>query len=418
MQLRPYQKEIVKKGYQILRDFKILYLALEMRLGKTFISLSIAELLNVKRVLFVTKKKAISSVEKDYSETGYKFFLNIVNYEQLHKITGNYDLIICDEAHNGIAAYPKPSVRANKLKAIVKDKPLILLSATPGTETYAQLYHQFWISENTPFMFHKNFYKWAKDYIDVKEKMINGYMIRDYKKAKVEKIKAACDHLFISRTQKEAEFKSEISEEIIEVDIDNRIYSLAEKLLKEKYHQFTDGKEVVCDTAAKLLNKLQQVYSGTVITEDGTRKILDRSKALFIRENYGLYKIGIFYLFQSEGQLLKQIFYNRWTEDPEEFNKSENLIFLGQIQSSSQGVNLSTADYLIYYNIHHSGTLYLQSRSRAQFKEREKDSQIIWIVSKNGIEKKIYDIVRKKKKYNSYYFERDYKINSFMGAKC
>jgi len=65
MRFRDYQIEIISKGLQILKTSGFLYLAMEVRTGKTLTSLGMCNLLQSKDVLFVTKKKAISSIVED-----------------------------------------------------------------------------------------------------------------------------------------------------------------------------------------------------------------------------------------------------------------------------------------------------------------------------------------------------------------
>ena len=84
MILRDYQIEIVNKGKTILNKFGIVYLAMEVRTGKTATALTIAN--DFKRVLFITKKKAIQSILDDFSALNYKYELVVINNESLHKI--------------------------------------------------------------------------------------------------------------------------------------------------------------------------------------------------------------------------------------------------------------------------------------------------------------------------------------------
>ena len=58
--LRPYQAKASEVGLKILGLRKILIINFAVRLGKTHIVLDIAK--NYNNVLFVTKKKAISSI--------------------------------------------------------------------------------------------------------------------------------------------------------------------------------------------------------------------------------------------------------------------------------------------------------------------------------------------------------------------
>jgi len=66
IEFRDYQKEIIAKAYDILNVSRFVYLAMEVRTGKTLTSLGICELLKPNQVLFVTKKKAISTIQRDY----------------------------------------------------------------------------------------------------------------------------------------------------------------------------------------------------------------------------------------------------------------------------------------------------------------------------------------------------------------
>ena len=59
---RPYQLDIINRGYEIIMDHGFLYLTMEVRTGKTLTSFGIADRMNVNSVLFITKKKAISTI--------------------------------------------------------------------------------------------------------------------------------------------------------------------------------------------------------------------------------------------------------------------------------------------------------------------------------------------------------------------
>ena len=54
IQLRDYQKDIADKACEVLKVNRFVYLAMEVRTGKTLTSLSIADHMNVEKVLFIT----------------------------------------------------------------------------------------------------------------------------------------------------------------------------------------------------------------------------------------------------------------------------------------------------------------------------------------------------------------------------
>ena len=60
--LRDYQVENSNKALSILEQYGIVYLSMEVRSGKTLTALQTANMCNVQSVLFITKKKAISSI--------------------------------------------------------------------------------------------------------------------------------------------------------------------------------------------------------------------------------------------------------------------------------------------------------------------------------------------------------------------
>ena len=85
MEFRKYQEEIIDKGISILLEHGFLYLAMEVRTGKTLTSLGLADKMFMNNVLFITKKKAIDSIESDYKLLSPKYKLIVINYESLHK---------------------------------------------------------------------------------------------------------------------------------------------------------------------------------------------------------------------------------------------------------------------------------------------------------------------------------------------
>ena len=236
MELRDYQKEIVRLGVNVLKEHKFVYLAMEVRTGKTLTSLSICKTLAVSNVLFITKKKAISSIQDDYDLLNPDFSITIINYESLHKIDSSlYDVVICDEAH-GMGAYPKPSKRAKDVKSLIqvnKNPYVILLSGTPTPESYSQMYHQVYALPGNPFKQYKSFYKFSHQYVNITQKKIGPTSINDYSDGK-ESILYEMKPYMISFTQQEAGFKTQITEEILTVAMHESTHNMVKKLKKER----------------------------------------------------------------------------------------------------------------------------------------------------------------------------------------
>ena len=411
MKLRDYQIELSDKATKILNQYGLVYLAMEVRTGKTLTAFATAHKFGAKKILFVTKKKAKADVMAQVLDANFNFDkIDVDNFEQLHNIGTDYDLVIIDEAHS-LGAFPTPSLRAKELKRICNAKPIIYLSGTPSPESFSQLFHQMWVSTYGPFKDYKNFYGWARDYVEIRKKYLYGKQINDYSFAKKELIEEKTRHLFLAYTQEEAGFKELVKENVLYVKMDENIYKFADRLRIDKVITNKEGKTVLGDTAVKLMNKLHQIYSGTVIVDAPDRygKVIDYTKAEFIKQYFQGKKIAIFYKFAAEQMAIKWVM-GKCYDDPTEFNNADDGCFISQIVSGREGVNLSTADALVFYNIDFSATSYWQSRARIQTKDRTKEAQIYWIFSEGGIEDKIYKAVMDKRDYTTEYFKKDYRL--------
>ena len=404
MELREYQIEIGKIAFEKLEKYKIVYISAEVRCGKTLMALEAARLFGAKNVLFVTKIKALSSVQGDYINFGFDayFKLKITNSESLHKALNDYDLIISDE-HHKYGSYPKPSKGQDVFKSKFYNKPVICLSGTPTPESYSQFYHQLSITKYAPFSNYPTFYKWAKDFVDVRERKLPHGTINDYSRADENKIFKIIEPYFITYTQKEAGFTTTIQEYILEVEMLPKTYEMINRLERDLV---IEGKDevILADTAVKLMQKVHQMYSGTVKFESGNNLVFDYSKANYIADNFQGKKIVIFYKFKAELDALKAVFKELLTTDLAEFNNTTKSIAL-QIVSGREGINLSKAEAIVYYSIDFSAVSYWQSRDRLTTMER-KENKIFWIFAKRGIENEIYQRVVDKKNFTINIFKK------------
>lgn len=397
--LRDYQVDLSKKAVDILKEKKIVYLQFSVRVGKTATALETCRLYGAKKVLFLTKKKAIGSIESDYKDFGFTFDLTVINNESLQKITDNdFDIVIQDEAHS-MGAFPKPSNRTKDFKLRFSRVPMILLSGTPSAESYSQWYHQFWLSAYNPFAQYKNFYQWSKTFVNVKQRQLGHGLINDYSDAKIDLIDAVIQPYILKFTQEESGFESKVNEHVIYYPTLCR--NLIERLEKDL---IIEGKEnvILADTGAKLMQKSHQLENGTIKFENGKSMILNTQKAEFIRDYFEGKKLAILYYYIEELNLLKLIFPNS-TNDIEEFNRTDKH-YIGQQYSSAMGVNLSAAHSLIFYSFGYSGTHFLQAIDRLTTKERKKND-VYFVFGKGSLSERIYKVVSKKKNFTLKMYE-------------
>jgi SNF2 family DNA or RNA helicase len=405
IELRLYQEAAASKIAALLKNHGCAYLAGEVRTGKTLTVLSAAKRLGYKRILFVTKLKAISSIQRDALNLGVH--VSVTNYEQLKKYRySDWDLLIADEAH-GLGAYPKPSLRFKNL-CTVNYRNIVLLSGTPSPESFSQLFHQFKLTRR---LWHRysNFYEWAKKYVNVTQKRVGtGQIVNDYQNANKELILKEIEPYTVRMTQKQAGFETQIEESVKYVQMQPITYEIAKDIIDDGISQTQTIKghvrTVLADTGAKKLSKLRQIYSGSVITEEGVKLIFDKSKAEYIERNYKGSKIAIMYTFDAEGKMLRETFGDRATDSPEKFNSNEDAVFIGQVRASREGVNLSTAEYLLFYGIDYASLSYLQARDRASFLGRRTNPRIHYIFALNGIEPRVLQRVRTKEDFTVSHF--------------
>ena len=415
-QFRDYQKDIIDRGSVILSSKRFLYLAMEVRTGKTLTSLGISSKIGAKVGLFVTKKKAISSIEDDIRALGSGTDFTVINYESLHTVADNckWDIIVLDEAHS-LGAFPKPNNRAKAVRDLIRrDRPyVILLSGTPTPESYSQMYHQVYGIPGNPFCEFANFYRFAEKYVRVKQKKLGGVFINDYSEAS-RSILESMKPYTINYTQSEAGFKVKTKETVLKVTMKQSTYDMANRLRRDLV---VEGKSevILADTPVKLMTKLHQLYSGTIKFESENSMVLDLSKAEFIYERFKGKKIGIFYKFKEELNALKQVFKDSLTTELIDFEDSDKSIAL-QIVSGREGISLKDADCLVYYNIDFSATSYWQSRDRMTTKDRL-ENDVYWVFSEGGIEQDIYKAVTKKKDYTINHFKKDEKQKKQDGGQ-
>lgn len=406
--LQDHQIEAMNSGVAIIQKYGFAYLGMQVRTGKTYTAMAIAEKIGAKNVLFITKKNAMvgdNGVKSQYETMTPGYHMEVVNYESVHHVMDNckWDVVILDEAHS-LGAYPKPSNRAKIVYDIIqKHKPkVILLSGTPTPESYSQMYHQVYGIPGNPFAEFKNFYRFCDKYVKVTNKMINGMAIKNYDGG-LPSILDAMKPYMVSVTQEDAGFATKINEQIMFVEMEPRTYQMINKLKKELVIQGKD-ETILADTPVKLMSKVHQLCSGTIKFESGNSMVLDYSKARFIKEQFAGKKIGIFYKFKEEWNALKEVFGDNLTDDIVEFDATDKYIAL-QIQSGREGVSLKSADCLVFYNIDFSATSYWQGRDRMTTRTRE-HNDVFWVFALGGIEKDIYDVVLKKKNYTVNHFKK------------
>ena len=378
--MRPYkhQIDISSQALDILRKHMIVYLAMQERTGKTLTSVLICEQTKCNNILVITKKKALVGWIDTLSKYKHNKNYHCINYESLHKCTFKPDLVIIDEAHSNLGAYPKIGNIWKEVYKFTKMKPIIYLSATPSAQTYAQLYHQLKLSSWSPWLKFNSFYTWHKVYGIEKTIFLGGRQLKQYDEVNSEKIMNDVKHLFISYTRTELGFEHEPTDIIHYVDLSSEIRKYYNSLLKDRVANVA-GIEVIADTTMALRTKLHQIEGATLKQEDKNLFLSKTDKIDYIIKTWGDSKdLVIFYQYQNELSLLKQTF------------KSATIL---QGTSFAEGVDLSMYETCIVYSMDFSTAKYTQRRARQCNMKRDTPIDFHFLLVKGAISEQVYQTV-------------------------
>lgn len=390
IELREHQKLLVSKCEKILKDKHLCYLAAEERVGKTFVALEL-----IKRIcpnasaLVVTKKKALGGWEKALESYGLgSADVKCTNYEQLRKLDFSPKFVVLDEAHHGVGAYPRFSRTAALAQSFAYDADyVLLLSATPHAESYAQLFHQFNVSRFSPWDSYKDFYAWFRDYGIPEFQWIAGRQIRKYNKTYGDKVLGDADPYFVRMSRAEAGFEIEPEDHIHYVELSKKTREAYATLENKKVLQWCDGLVYEADSPMKLVLGLHQLEGGTLkFDKKGWHKIFfggeDLAKVQYIKAQWGdTEDVAIFYNYIAEGEMLRKSFQNA-------------RIFQGT--AYAEGIDLSHVKTLVIYSQNFSASKYIQRKARQCNYNRKEPIHVHFLLVKGCISEMIYESVAQK----------------------
>lgn len=402
-----HQLQLADQGYKVLQDNAILYLACEERTGKSLAALLITEIAFVIKVLIITKKKALDGWEELLESYKHNKFYKVVNYHQVCNLDDNdWDIIILDEAHNYISAFPNKSKIWSTIRPITRGKPIIYLSATPYAQTPAQLYNQFALSDWSPWSGCHDYKAWHRVYGIPYTKYLYQREVSMWDRVEDEMVIARVQHLFITKTRKELGFEYEPKDKLHYVQLSEETTELYNTILKDKVYM-VDNTEIICDVIAKLRSALHMLEGGVAKSEimtlnkkgdpitKPTYHVLDnREKINYIYEHWGdTEQIVIMYNYVAEGEKLRAIF--------------KHAIIL-QATSYAEGIDLHKIRHLIIYSQDFSTARHTQRRARQANLFREHPITVHFLLVKKGISEEVYKTVSiNKVNYVDSLFERN-----------
>lgn len=380
----PHQVELADEVMVVLRQYGVAYLASEERTGKTLAAILAAESSLATRVLVITKKKALQGWNDTLAEFPHEKLYFVTNYHQAHKVDFRPDMVIVDEAHNYISGYPKPSTMCKTMRAICAGLPIIFLSATPRPQGTQQLFHQFYLSDWSPWSQYKNFYRWFDVYGIPYSIKIEGMETKQYDRTKPiawEHVK----HLFVTKTRAELDFEHEPEDKVHYIELSEYTKELYNKLLKDRLvYNIVDDEPLVCDTQAKYRVALHQIEGGTIKLESGYKQLPNREKVDYILATWGdSPDLVIMHNYKEEAKKLALYF------------KQARIL---QATSFAEGVDLSMYKHLVIYSQDFSTARHTQRRARQANKQRKEPITVHFLLVKKAASEQVYKTVSINKK--------------------
>jgi len=388
MELYPHQIKVSQQIQDKITNLELAVLQAPERSGKTLATIdAIENIPGINNALWITKKAAISGIKSDLQLYDAQKNYTVINYESIHKIDKAFDLIILDEFHYAISAYPKTPAKAKIIRERWFNTPKILISATPAPESASQWFHPLWLCAAHPFSKYKSFYKWAKaGYVTIKQRHIFGRIINDYSNAKSQVLDEVKEYL-IQLDRKELGFKYE--PEIVQhyVPLSEETQS---NLNKFKISRVID--DYFADTPLKLINGLYQLECGAVKVGDEYIDMGNREYINYIKQHWGDTKdLAIMTRWVGQRQIFKQAF--------------KNALILSS-HSHAEGIELSHIEHLVIASMDYSTARFQQRNARQASAKRQTPIKVHILMARGWVSEAVFNAVAQK--------HQDFKARMFL----
>lgn len=422
MTLEPHQQKASKRLQHRLTRNGIAILSGEPRSGKT-LSFVDAIMKSCNHPLIITKKSAHDDVKKQADAINYTGV--ITTFHQVHKISGEFDGVVIDEAHRFICGYPEFSEIWKKIKPLCKNAIIIFSSGTLTPEGYAGLFPMLALSDNSPWKDLTQFNHWFEGYSVWKhlptgklrryaigyqptgknerelrfiesitgygkpyKRNLNGYDVPQYDRMKENKVFNDINHLIVTITRKEAGHKYEAVDKLVHIPLSRRQERMT-KLIEERRVIETTKGIIVADSGAKLLSKRHQIAGGFCRGEDNyIHEFKHKPKVDWLMENIDPDNTVILAHHIPEQKMLAKLFPHT-----------------GSVTQKSEGVDFSGFETLVIYSMSHSAATYEQVRVRQANRKRETPITVLWLIS--GIDELVYRAVKNKENFTLSWYKRN-----------
>lgn len=379
----PHQVAASDKVLSVLRQKGLCLLAGETRTGKTRSAIRVAELSKARAILVLTKKQAIPGWESELAAVNPTKDYTVINYEQVHKQSARFDLVILDESHN-FGNRGKPTRRFTQARQLTQELPMLCLSGTPSVESLLGFYYQFGLTKFSPFNSCKNFYDFFRKYGVPSPKRMHGRWVETYSKAN-DNLFPVVQPYIVKLTQAQAGITHTAQDKLHRVKLSASTQQLIQTV-KEDGVVTVAGREIAMESEAKERAFLHQLESGAVKDNDELLELPNTEMIDYIRDTWGDHD-GIAIMCHYHATRMKV----------------QKLLPNCHVYSSdghAEGVNLSHYKHFIILNSGYSGAKFIQRRDRIVNINRKTQAIVHHIVAKGQLSEAVYKAVSQKRDFN------------------
>lgn len=439
-----------EEAYQFTMSHNAVMLNMDMGTGKTRVAIDATlDRMDVTRVLVVCPKAVIPvwrvNLEKFAGDRPWKMYdrvngtikdkcEDIVEFMKEHKpytryVVVNYDIvwreplgnalrrigfdaIILDESHRAKTAGSKVSKYLHLLGKRATYR--LCLSGTPMANSPLDVYGQYRFLDSNIFGTNFNIFKEQYAVLAGPERrFVVGYKNLDELNRKFQSIAYTCK---MSDVKDRLKLPDVLPPTIVPVTLPPASMKLIRDLGKEFVAEIGEsGSYVVLKNVLSKIIRFQQISSGFVPAQEGPtepveRKILHGEKenalvdilsdlpaskrvVVFGSFHYDLDSIMAAANKAERGYCEISGRINQYKD----WNEGKGTVLGVQLQSGSEGIDLTSSDIAIYYTLPYSLALFEQSKARVYRPGQTSDVRFVFILAKDTIDEDIYECLRQKR---------------------
>jgi SNF2 family DNA or RNA helicase len=343
-----------------------------------------------------TEKQRIKALDNDFAEI---YTINRENVDWLCKYMFNmwdFDMVVIDELSSFKSS---KSQRFKALKVMMPlTKRVLGLTGTPTPNGLQDLWSQIYLLDQGARL-GKTLTAYRDRYFDAGRR--NGHIVFNYipKSGAEKKIYSVISDIAVSMTAKDWLVMPDRINNVIQIKLTDKTMKDYKRLEREKLL----GEEITAANAAVVTNKLLQLSSGQIYTDDGKVEIVHDSKLEALGEMIEASNgkpLLVFYQFKHELARIKEKYDVRTLDssaDITDWNEGKIPVLLVHPASAGHGLNLQAGGCtVIWYTLTWSLELYQQANARLHRQGQQHTVIVHHMVCKGTLDEEVMQILEAK----------------------